>query len=995
MAKVCEDIAISVRPPLHSLIGEMGACFPGDRGPDGKRGPTGDKGPAPKPSMLIFLSTVDDMSVGVGDPISYSFPGVFPGVPVPTKTVTGLPDGVTYNSATEQISGAATEVGDFVVTYTATVGSNSISQQSLISTSRTSVELPQPTDLLLTVGRQEVEQLPRGEFGSKMYDTFVYTLTGFQSPLMWLAARRIIQGQPDKIFGGILTYGVTDPGSSTSDSKTLKLCIIASSESLLQTANTRRTTEIKQVSGSSLPSAYGTGNIQPAISSAGALSVNAPGLLDIGELCGYHTNMTLEWKYAKDFVRIRVEGLSPAGFTNTDLQTFYNLMKDNTSSDISVTFSQRQMRPPTKVILTQPDDLSLPSIARQNFKIGDSSIQLPAAEGGTGDIGYSLTGGNDDVSFMKETRRLSGTRIFGGNLEYTAEDNLVMLSASRKFLFCITADSKDTTNTANIRTTDSLITQEGDGVEVPSVFGTGKVNPSITSAGELSLNAPGLLDIGDTCGEFTVIDLEWRYASDRVTLQVTGLRLMDVTHADFKKLHDLVISGRPSTVGLNIRQEETPDDLAVTFTRPDKVSFSPKPPAILEFIIGAFRPSDPLPPGINGGGDFVYSIEPTSRFQNLDKITFDSARRISVSDIDAVYSQVIRYTATDQDLKNEDARADVRICVFPVTPITQTGGTARMRIPASLGGASTIGLGIAISAVSTGARLAIRQSGDTGLAITLRNCGKTLHVDATATRGTESVSRSVIIGATSATTEFTAPNTFSDRSEPIMTNFVYRIEDIGTPLPLWMDYIRNFEIDEGQTIARSLVVASGGAITDDDKTSVYTISGLPTGLSFRFARDVSFNRRFTQIRGVTNDPGDYPITLTVRDIAGDTVARRFNLHVVKLTPYTFSSRLNADGFFRSIGPVGPFSAMSVRLSRATNPVRYFITLNTTPVFTQTHADFTFSNRGITATVQNVAITPGQSVLAVDSRDRNRADFDDLRRTRQLNDFVTVTVTFRD
>ena len=550
MAKATKSSSIIVREEPTSTPGEMGACFPGDDGPRGDRGPKGDDGTT-TPSSIIFLETVDDLDLRVGDSVNYSFPRYIGGRPPITESVTGLPSNVLFRS--NNVSGIVRIGGDFIVTHTVTDASGvSINQMSTIFV-RSPVVLSS-VDLLFRVGREEVEQLPRGELGSEQFNQYVYMLTGFPDEFEFVAARRIIQGTPLTIFGSNLNYSVSDPAGRGLDSTAVKLCIITMPSDIPETLiNTRKTTSVIPVTGLAVPLPFGKGTLVPIVSDAGTFSINAPELVDIGAFCGYYTGMILEWKYAKDFVSATIDGsISSLPENNTDLQEFFNLMYDNTESKITATLRQDMSQMDSTVVFKRPPKVMLPTTPDVNLKINEvtSSPAFTEATGGTEEYDYSVDP-LPHLSFDGTERMLKDPmRIYGGPLTYTARDKNINESDSKEFILCVTSDPisfRDAigfTSKTSTQLGSTFVGRNAQSYATASRRGSVLVRAQLDidgNEGTYQFVAPGLADISEHCGLTSIGDFEWYIGSGtgEARLTCTGFQQGNsVTNTDIKDFYD-------------------------------------------------------------------------------------------------------------------------------------------------------------------------------------------------------------------------------------------------------------------------------------------------------------------------------------------------------------------------------------------------------------------------------------------------------------------------
>nr|WP_170299232.1 putative Ig domain-containing protein [Larkinella terrae] len=153
-----------------------------------------------------------------------------------TYTLTGLPSGMSFNTATREISGTPTVSGSFTLTYSATDNKHSPVSVTLVMTVSGSSEPPanaapvapavSPLSATINVGFQTAS-LP--VFTDAENDPLTYTLTGLPNGMSFNAGTREISGMPTASGTFTLTYSATDNKHSPV-STTLTLTVSGSSE---------------------------------------------------------------------------------------------------------------------------------------------------------------------------------------------------------------------------------------------------------------------------------------------------------------------------------------------------------------------------------------------------------------------------------------------------------------------------------------------------------------------------------------------------------------------------------------------------------------------------------------------------------------------------------------------------------------------------------------------------------------------------------------------
>ena len=346
---------------------------------------------------LTLDGSVPDQNYTEGRPVTLQLPEATGGFGPLTYTLTapgGLPEGLIFTPQTRTLSGALVRQGlPKTLTYKVTDDNDASTSAAFTVTGKAKVALNTPTKRSYTRGTAiNVDHpiLPGAIAGT---EPLTYTLTALGGGALPVGLEfdpntRRLSGTPDDIPGDfVLTYMVTDANGS-SDNVGFRVAI---NPGLMLTApanlNYTLDTEIPDLQ---LPAATGgTGTLVYTLTGPGGL----PGGLNF-------TAGTRTLSGTPD-----TAGTTTLTYTVTD--------RNNANTSVTIT------------VMVNPG-LALNARGDLNYTQGRAitNLQLPEATGGTGTLGYTLTGPSGlpaGLNFNAETRTLSGTPSTADTFDLTYE----------------------------------------------------------------------------------------------------------------------------------------------------------------------------------------------------------------------------------------------------------------------------------------------------------------------------------------------------------------------------------------------------------------------------------------------------------------------------------------------------------------------------------------------------------------------------------------------
>ena len=163
-------------------------------------------------ATVIFVKAADNRTFEADEAITdFELPAATSGAAPYTYAVSGLPAGLTFNTATRMVSGTPTALAASTVTYTATdANSDTVEQTFEILIVSVLLNLPSAADLTLIIGRSYDIELPAATGGSAPY---TYAVNGLPAGLGFDQTSRSVFGAPAEagIFSfGTVAYSATD-----------------------------------------------------------------------------------------------------------------------------------------------------------------------------------------------------------------------------------------------------------------------------------------------------------------------------------------------------------------------------------------------------------------------------------------------------------------------------------------------------------------------------------------------------------------------------------------------------------------------------------------------------------------------------------------------------------------------------------------------------------------------------------------------------------------
>ena len=401
---------------------------------------------------------LDDLSATtyqarVGSPFTQTIPGGSGGDGDLAHTATNLPDGLTFNADTREVTGTPTTAGSKVVvykvkdedqdeastTFTIDVGGDSTPKLDNLSA----------TTYAARVGVRFTQTLPAGRDGN---GDLVHSTANLPDGLSFTQSTRTVTGIPATVESRTVTYTVQDEDQ---DEDSTTFTINVSTNNTPELDNLAATTDIAKVGvpyTKTLPAGRGGD----------------------GGLVHTATNLPAGLSFDPNLRRITGEP------TTVESKTVAYKVRDVDQDEAGTTFTIEVRANNTPLL----DDLSATTY---QARVGSPFTQtIPGGSGGDGDLAHTATNLPDGLTFNADTREVTGTPTTAGSkvVVYKVKDE-DQDEASTTFTIDVSEDKQPTLNvdvnyTAILNT---LFTQQlpgANGGDLPLVYSATGLPPGLS-----------------------------------------------------------------------------------------------------------------------------------------------------------------------------------------------------------------------------------------------------------------------------------------------------------------------------------------------------------------------------------------------------------------------------------------------------------------------------------------------------------------------------------
>ena len=817
------------------------------------------------PDLTPTAPSVSNLTATQNAPFNQQLPIGSGGDGTLSYAATPLPTGLSFDDLSRTIAGTPTGNGPTTVRYTVTDSDGDSAYVDFTITVNADLTPSAPSVLNYTV-KQNVpfsQQLPAGSGGD---GTLSYAATGLPTGLDFISASRTITGTPTAIETANVTYTVTD-GDGDSDSASFTITVNADLNPTLGSI-AGYTARVGSPFSKVLPAA--TGGDTPL----GYTATNLPAGLSFTEAT-------------------RTIAGTP---TTVEAPTVTYTVRDDDGDEASQSFT-----------ITVEEDLkpTLTTIAGYTARVGSPfSEVLLAATGGDTPLGYTVTNLPAGLSFTEGTRTIAGTptTVESPTVTYTVRDDDGD-EASQSFTITVEEDLKPTLTTivgytARVGSSFSEVLLAATGGDTPLGYtvtnlpaglsfteGTRTIAGTPTTVESPTVTYTVRDDDGDEASQSFTITVEEDLKPTLTTIVGYTARvgssfsevLLAATGGDTPLGYTVTnlpaglsftegtrtIAGTPTTVEsptvtYTVRDDDG-DEASQSFTITVEEDLKPTLTTIVGYTarVGSSF-SEVLLAATGGDTPLGYTVSGLP-----DGLSFTEGTRTIAGTPTTVEAPTVTYTVRDHDgdevsqsftiTVEEDLKPTLEAISDSSAKLTKV---FTLQLPAGSGG-----------------------DGDRVHAVTGLPDGLTFVDSSRTITGTPTVAKDFEV-------TYTATDEDNDEARQTFHIVVYALPSLSE--------VADVMATKDEVFTLILTAVSGGK-----EPFTYTVTGLPTGLSF-----VESSRT---IAGTPTLVEDAAVTFAVEDGDGDTASQEFQISVEEDTeptfPYTIPNSVTRVGsYFRVILP---------------------------------------------------------------------------------------------